>query len=297
MADPDRPTDGTRGLARLDELRGYKVAEGSYDVRGWTVVADDGRPIGEVKHLIADPAAMTVRYLEVELDRDVSPRADRRTLVPVGAVQLDEERDLVLVDAIAAVDTVTLPTYPAGAEITRDYEASLRDRFDDLRGRAGAPRAADAPPAADREGDDFYADDLYDTGRFDAAVRRLRRRDDEARLTLSEEELDIRKRQVAAGEVGVRKTVETEHVEQQVPVVREEVTVERRPVSADSSQEVTVTDDEIRIPVLEERLVVEKRVVPVEEIVIKKRGITESQTVEADLKKERVDVDRDVTNE
>jgi uncharacterized protein (TIGR02271 family) len=314
MADSLRDRHVKRTLARLDELSGYKVAQGDPDVRGWDVVADDGRRLGEVKHLIADPAAMVIRYLEVELDPSVSAGGDRQTLIPIGAVRLDRARDRVILDALSAVDTVALPTYPGGANIPRDYENTLRDRF--ARGRSDAERPAgaaptanaprpDAGPAGARDGDtedeDYYSGSLYDTGRFSQTREPSRppdapaaaARDGEARMTLAEEQLDISKRAVQAGEVGVRKVVETEHVTQRVPVVREEVTVERRPVSADSSQEVTVTDDEIRIPILEERLVVEKRVVPVEEIIIRKRAVTEERTVEADLRRERAHVDED----
>ena len=56
--------------------------------------------------------------------------------------------------------------------------------------------------------------------------------------------------------------------------------------------EVQETDDEIRIPVVEEELVVEKRPVVKEELVIKKSEVTRQQKVEADLRRERVDVER-----
>jgi stress response protein YsnF len=72
--------------------------------------------------------------------------------------------------------------------------------------------------------------DLYDQGRFYAERGGARAR--EARLVLSEEQLSIGKRTVQAGEVGVRKTVETEHVRETVPVMREEVTIERHPVTS-----------------------------------------------------------------
>ena len=55
--------------------------------------------------------------------------------------------------------------------------------------------------------------------------------EDEARLTLSEEELAVRKERHLAGEVEIGKHVETQHVSQQVPVSREEVTIERRPLT------------------------------------------------------------------
>jgi len=308
----DRGSENVGRLARLDDLRDFKVADGDPDVRGWDVVGSDGRKLGEVKHLIADPAAMRVRYLEVELDRSVREGGDRRVLLPIGTARLDDARDEVIVDSIAGVDAGTLPTYAEGADITRDYESTLRGRFTggthsadtssrDLRAdpRSGDLRAAGGSvggPAGgagrrDRNEDDFYAADLYDESRF---RRRPALGDrDEARLTRAEEELAIGKRQVQAGEVGVRKTVETERVEERVPVTREEVTVERRPLSADAGQDVTITDDEIRIPVMEEQLLVEKRIVPKEEIVIRKRAVTEEKTVEADLRRERVEYDED----
>jgi len=111
------------------------------------------------------------------------------------------------------------------------------------------------------------------------------------RLTLAEEQLDVGKRQVNAGEAAIRKTVETEHVTKAVPVAHEEVTVERRPLSGDAAaaRDVDIGEDEIRVPLSAEEVVVGKRAVPTEELVIKKRVVTEEKKVEADLRKERVD--------
>lgn len=111
----------------------------------------------------------------------------------------------------------------------------------------------------------------------------------EARLTLSEEQLAVGKRQVAAGEATVRKTVEVEHVSDSVEVRREEIVVERRPIAADAPTDVQIGEDEIRIPLTREEAVVEKRAVPVEEVVVRKEVVVEQQPVEADLRRERVD--------
>lgn len=111
----------------------------------------------------------------------------------------------------------------------------------------------------------------------------------EARLTLSEEELAVGKRQVAAGEVGVTKHVETEHVQQSVPVMREEVTVERRPATGMSS-EARIEEGEIHVPLSREEVIVEKRVVPKEELVIKKHQVQDQERVEADVRRERAEV-------
>ncbi len=117
-------------------------------------------------------------------------------------------------------------------------------------------------------------------------------REDEARLTLSEEELAVGKRQVEAGEVGLRKTVETEHVAQSVPVTRDEVTIERRPITDAHLGDARISEEEIRVPVSREEVVAEKRVVPKEELVVRKHTVQGEQYVEADLRHERVEVDR-----
>ena len=94
-----------------------------------------------------------------------------------------------------------------------------------------------------------------------------------------------------AGEVEVRKTVETEHVRQPVTRMREEVTIERHAVEGQHSGDIDIGEDEIRIPVVEEEVVVEKRPVVKEEIIVKKHAVSEDRTVEADVRRERIDVD------
>ena len=116
-------------------------------------------------------------------------------------------------------------------------------------------------------------------------------RANESRITRSEEELAIGKRQVQAGEVSVRKTVETEHVTERVPVMREEVTVERRPVTAADAASVEIGEDRIVVPVTEEEVVVEKRPVVKEEVVLRTREVEDTEEVEADLRRERIEVD------
>lgn len=124
-----------------------------------------------------------------------------------------------------------------------------------------------------------YARDGYQRGR-------------EARLTLSEEQLTVGKRQVQAGEVQLGKTVETERVREDVPLAHEEVTIERRPLAADSNVDAaTIGEESIRVPLMREEAVAEKRVVGVEEVVLRKEQVTENRTVEADLQRERLNTE------
>ena len=81
-----------------------------------------------------------------------------------------------------------------------------------------------------------------------------------------------------------------------VEVMREEVTIERHPISASDASRLGAADigeDEIRVPIMREEVVTEKRVVPTEEIVVHKHAVTEQTPVEADVRRERIDVSGD----
>lgn len=126
-----------------------------------------------------------------------------------------------------------------------------------------------------------------------ASAERDRTSDHRRTLTRTEEELHVDKREVNRGEVRVGKHVETEHVSQPVSRRRDEVVVERRPVEGGARAQADISEDEIRMPITEEELVVEKRPVVKEELVIGKRTVEEQDTVEADLRKEKFDIDKD----
>jgi uncharacterized protein (TIGR02271 family) len=118
-------------------------------------------------------------------------------------------------------------------------------------------------------------------------------RGQEQRLVLSEEQLRLGKRHVRAGEVNVRTTVETERVHERVPLMHEEVSVERRPLSAAdaSGADLTIGEETLRVPLTREEAVVEKKVVPTEEVVVRTNTVTENQTVEDTVRRERLETE------
>ncbi|GAB3068533.1 DUF2382 domain-containing protein [Salinicoccus sesuvii] len=116
---------------------------------------------------------------------------------------------------------------------------------------------------------------------------------DEEKIQLREERLNVDKENVKTGEVNVEKHVETDHQEFDVPVEREEVTVERRPVDDDRpAGNINETDnDSINVSVNEERVNVEKEDVISEEVVVKKDKIKDTEHVSEDVRREDVDID------
>lgn len=104
------------------------------------------------------------------------------------------------------------------------------------------------------------------------------------------EELHVDKSKVRTGEVQVRKEVHTEHKTIDVPVTREEVVIERRPVQGQAAPG-TAGREEIRIPVSEEQVNVEKQTVVKEEVTVGKRKVQDTKHIGADLKKEEIKVE------
>ncbi len=254
---------------------------------GWDVTSLDGRKIGEVDDLLVDTNLLKVRYVEMKLDDDLVSDEDRRyAVLPIGTAQLDDDDDQVVVN-VRADDMRTFPAYTRG-HFSREQETALMARL--------SPAAPGVSPASGGSGRDFYGQPFFDDRRpFENRRAKLGRGNGDAQhITRSEEELAIGKRQVKAGSVGALRRVGTEHVRKAVPVMHEEVTVERRPIAADRTvdSKAAIGNDEIRIPVMQEEVVANKRVVAKEEIVIRKHAVQGEEIVEANLRKEHVDVNR-----
>ncbi len=239
----------------LSKQPAARLREGVPDIRGFEVRTqlDDAR-VGRVADVIVDPEGQP-HFVDVDVGGLLQVK---HVLVPATRLQVDAAGRLVWLLGMGKDEVKRLPIYDQDPSRLGDAPA----------GNAPASPGAAAGPAA---GPAATAD---------------------VRLTLSAEELSIGRRTVQAGEVGLRTTVETERVRRTVPVMREEVTVERRAVEHmdAATAQIEVTEDEIRIPIFAEEVVVEKRVVPRDEFIVRKRQVTETRTVEADLRRERLDV-------
>jgi uncharacterized protein (TIGR02271 family) len=107
-----------------------------------------------------------------------------------------------------------------------------------------------------------------------------------------EEELRVGTTPIEVGAVRARKQVETERFADNVPRDVEHAEVEQSgPLENDSGEIETLPDGSVSIPVFEEEVVVTKRVVVRERVIIRKTTTTEHRRVEADVRKERLEVD------
>lgn len=117
------------------------------------------------------------------------------------------------------------------------------------------------------------------------------------RIPVREEELSVNRQGMQeTGRVRIYKTVRTEDQHFTVPVTREEVHIERVPVSGstdadDSNME--FKDDSVTIPVREEKVEVTKRPTVREEIRVHKTSKQVGQEVSGTVKKEEVQIEKE----
>lgn len=137
-------------------------------------------------------------------------------------------------------------------------------------------------------------------------------------IQLREEVLQPRKYPVEIGEVSIRKVVVTEERTITVQVMREELIIERRSISTDSTDSVSTSDqlsnspdlpdnqdqpigqlveigegEVIRIPIRTEQVMIEKRPVVIEELVVGKRHIQETKRFSGTVQREVPHVERE----
>jgi uncharacterized protein (TIGR02271 family) len=114
-------------------------------------------------------------------------------------------------------------------------------------------------------------------------------------MTRSEEELRVGTTEREAGRARLKKYVVEDEVTQTVPVRREEVRVEREPITDANVGAATdgpeISEEEHEVVLHEEEPVAEKRTVPKERVRLDKDVQTEEREVSETLRKEEIDVD------
>ncbi len=114
-------------------------------------------------------------------------------------------------------------------------------------------------------------------------------------MTRSEEELAVGTAERETGRARLRKYVVTEDVQTTVPVKREEVRVEREPVTEGNVDDATdgpaISEEEHEVTLRAEEPVVEKRTVPKERVRLDKDTVEEERQVSDTVAKEEIEID------
>ena len=165
-----------------------------------------------------------------------------------------------------------------GMTDTRVYDQNASERDKATTGRG------------DHDGDGVYDDVRGRTEGQDTSGLTT----DEA-MTRSEEQLKIETEKVETGKARLRKFVVTEQQTVTVPVTREEVRVEREPITDANRDKAmdgpAISEEEHEMTLTEERLVVTKEAVPVERVRMARESVTEDQQVTEEVRKEQIETE------
>jgi uncharacterized protein (TIGR02271 family) len=183
------------------------------------------------------------------------------------------------------------PSMAADGSLSQDEEAKLYRHY----GLDYSEHRSDSGlPAEERDRD---ADGIYDDVQDSAVGRDTSGPTTDDAMTRSEEELRVGTTQRERGRVRLRKYVTTEQVTQTVPVQREEVRVEREPITDANLDAATngpdISEEEHEVVLREETPVVEKRAVPRERVRLDTETVTEERQVAEEVRKEQIEVDGD----
>jgi len=229
-----------------------------------------------------------------------------RTAVDPSGNKVGTIKDLYADDATGEPEWIAVSTGLLGTKVSFAPISGATTDGDDLRLTVTKDQVKDAPnidadghlePAEEAELYRYYGrGDDYDTSWTDTGRDTSGPTTDDA-MTRSEEELQVDKRSREAGRARLRKYVVTEDVNVTVPVQREEVRVEREPIT-DANRDAAmsgpdISEEEHEVILNEEEVVVSKQAVPKERVRLDKDVVTDQEQVSETVRKEQVDVDTD----
>ena len=175
------------------------------------------------------------------------------------------------------------PVMQADGSLSQDDEAQLYRHYgldySEHRSDSGLPAGT-----ADDTRDDTVGRDISGPTTDDA-------------MTRSEEELRVGTETRERGRARLRKHVVTETQQVTVPVRREEVRVEREPITDANLDAATsgpdISEEEHEVTLHEETPVVEKRAVPKERVRLDTETVTDQRQVAEEVRKEQIEVEGD----
>jgi uncharacterized protein (TIGR02271 family) len=249
--------------------------------RGHELVDAEGNKIGKIHEIYLDQDTGQPEWLAVS----TGMFGTKVSFVPLTGVKAQEDR---LVSRWTKDQVKDAPNAEADGQLSQEEEGRLYQHYGlsygERRSSSGLPEGGQAQSGAD-------------TGR-DSVGRDTSGPNTDSAMTRSEEEMRVGTRREEAGQVRLRKWVETEQVSESVPVQREQVRIEREPITeanrdaAMSGAE--ISDEEHEVTLYEERPVAEKVAVPKERVRLDKDVVTDDEQVSGEVRKERIEVEGDV---
>jgi uncharacterized protein (TIGR02271 family) len=248
----------------------------AYGFRGRTMLDRDGDKIGKIDDIYEDKRTGQPEWALV----NTGLFGTKKTFVPLRGASPVGEDVRVPVEKAHVKDA---PGIDADGELSDTEERQLFTHYD-LGYETGAGYEGDADRETDFDASTGNGHDVSGPTTDDA-------------MTRSEEELRVGTERREAGRARLRKYVVTETEQRTVPVRREEVRVDREPITEGNVDQALdgpdISEEEHEVVLHEERPVVEKQTVPKERVRLTAEEHTDEETVSEALRKERIDTDGD----
>jgi uncharacterized protein (TIGR02271 family) len=217
----------------------------------------------------------------------------KTTFVPLAQAQATGDSVQVPYDKQWVKDA---PNMDADGQLSQDEEAELYRHYGldytESRSDSGLPATGHDIDSRDRHRDGLH-DDVQDS----AVGHDTSGPTTDDAVTRSEEELHVGTQVRERGQARLRKYVTTEQQQVTVPVRREEVRVEREPITDANLDAATsgpaISEEEHEVTLHEETPVVQKRVVPRERVRLDTETVTEQRQVGDEVRKEQIEVEGD----
>jgi uncharacterized protein (TIGR02271 family) len=245
-------------------------------VRGWqgrTMVDRGGDRIGTVESIYVDDQTGEPEWALV----NTGLFGTRSTFVPIAQASASGDQVQVPYEKQLVKDA---PNMDPDGHLSEAEEQELWRHYG-LEYAGTGRTTADAGRDADADRDDAGRDTSGPTT-------------DQA-MTRSEEELQVGTQTRERGRARLRKHVTTETQQVTVPVQREEVRVEREPITDANLDAATsgpaISEDEHEVTLREEEVVVDKRAVPKERVRLDTETVTDERQVSEEVRKEHIEVD------
>jgi uncharacterized protein (TIGR02271 family) len=244
-------------------------------LRGQELTGGDGERIGKIDEI----------YLDTETDQPewalvtTGLFGTRQSFVPISRASRAGDGISVPFDKATVKDA---PSVDPDGRLSEREEQELYRHYGVDYGSGAGTDAGDAVGGTGTDAGDTVGRDVSGPTTDDA-------------MTRSEEELRVGTAERESGRVRLRKYVVEDEVTQTVPVRREEVRVEREPITDANVDAATdgpaISEEEHEVVLHEEEPVAEKRAVPKERVRLDKEVQTDERQVSDTVRREEIDVD------
>jgi uncharacterized protein (TIGR02271 family) len=245
------------------------------------MVGSDGEKIGKISEIYEDPATGKPEWATVSSGLF----GTKHNFVPLAGASPNGEDVRAQVTKDQVKDA---PGVENDGELSEQEEQRLFEHYNVPYTTEGSTTAQGAPQTGEQTTARTKTD--RDTVGHDTSGPTT----DDA-MTRSEEELRVGTRQREAGRARLRKYVVTEMVTKTVPVQREEVRIEREPITdanrGDAMDGPDISEEEHEVVLHEDEVVVDKQAVAKERVRLGTETVTEDREVSEEVRKEQIETE------